>query len=180
LAHVEVLTPNPEGTLFFFKDRLAMQETERAGQSVYLRAYEDFYHHTLKITEAPQAGLGHFALRARSPQALERRVKAIEATGLGQGWGPGDRGRGPASRFTTPAAQRLELLWEVEYWQPPEDERSPLINRPQKRPLRGIPVRRLDHVNLLARDVAPNKRFLIETLGFQPRENIRLDDGNEA
>jgi len=30
-----------------------------------------------------------------------------------------------------------------------------LLNRPQRRPLRGVPVRRIDHVNLLASDVTP-------------------------
>ena len=47
LAHVEVLTPKPDETLFFFKELLALEETEREGQSVYLRAYEDFYQSAL-------------------------------------------------------------------------------------------------------------------------------------
>jgi catechol 2,3-dioxygenase len=47
LAHVELLTPKADETLRFFTELLGLQETERAGQSVYLRAYEDFYHHTL-------------------------------------------------------------------------------------------------------------------------------------
>jgi catechol 2,3-dioxygenase len=39
LAHVEILTPNPEGTLWFFKDLLGLQESGRENGSVYLRAY---------------------------------------------------------------------------------------------------------------------------------------------
>ena len=70
-AHVELLTPDLERTLWFFKDLLGMQETERRGGSVYLRGYEEQYHHSLKVTAAPRAGLGHVAWRARSPQALE-------------------------------------------------------------------------------------------------------------
>ena len=80
-----------------------MQESEREGQSVYLRAYEDFYHHTLKVTEALKPGLGHVAWRTTSPQALERRVAALERSGLGVGWSEGDCGHGPAYRFSTPA-----------------------------------------------------------------------------
>ena len=56
LAHVELFTPKPNETVHFFKELLGLQETERAGQSVYLRAYEDFYHHTLKVTEASRSG----------------------------------------------------------------------------------------------------------------------------
>ncbi|MDX6379883.1 MAG: catechol 2,3-dioxygenase, partial [Rubrobacteraceae bacterium] len=47
----------------------------------------------------------------------------------------------------------MELLWEVDYCQIFEEKKSALINPPQRRPLRGVPVRRLDLVNLLAADV---------------------------
>jgi catechol 2,3-dioxygenase len=180
LAHVEILTPKPDETLWFFKDLLALEETEREGQSVYLRAYEDFYHHTLKVTESDEPGLGHVAWRTTSPQALDRRVEAIEATGLGQGWSDGDKGHGPAYRFTTPDGHNMELLWEVDYAEIPEEKKSGLINRPQKRPLKGVPVRRLDHVNLLASDVTTNREFMQENLGFRLRENIILDNGAEV
>lgn len=74
----------------------------------------------------------------------------------------------------------MEILWEVEYYQTPDHLKTPLLNRPQKRPLRGVPVRRLDHVNLLASDVTPNKNFMIENLGFRLREHIVLNNGAEA
>ena len=110
LAHVELLTPKPDDTLWFFKELLGMEESGRQGQSVYLRAYEDFYHHTLKITESVQTGSGHVAWRATSPQALERRVVALEATGLGKGWIEGDLGHGRAYQFTTPDGHKMESL----------------------------------------------------------------------
>jgi catechol 2,3-dioxygenase len=177
LAHVELLTPKPDETLRFFTELLGLQETVREGQSVYLRAYEDFYHHTLKVTEAPKPGLGHVAWRTTSPQALERRVAAIERSGLGVGWSEGELGHGPAYRFTTPAGHPMELLWEVGYYEAPLEQQSPLLNRPQKRPLRGVPVRRLDHLNVMADDVTPTWEFLQEQLGFRLRETIRFDNG---
>ncbi len=57
LAHVELFTPKPEESLKFFTDYMGLQITAREGQSVYLRGYEDFYHHTLKLTEGKEAGL---------------------------------------------------------------------------------------------------------------------------
>ena len=180
LAHLEIYSPKPDETVWFFKELLGMEETERTGHSVYLRAYEDFYHHSLKVTEASQAGLGHVGWRTTSPQALTRRVEAIEATGHGLGWTDGDRGHGKAYQFTLPDGHRMELFWEVEYYQPPEEKRTRLKNRPQKRPIRGVPVRRIDHVNLLAQEVEPNKAFLTEQLGFRLREHIMLNDGVEA
>ncbi len=180
LAHVELITPKPDESLWFFRDLLGLEVTESVGQSVYLRAYEDFYHHTLKLTEGPVPKLGHVAWRATSHQALERRVKAIEAAGLGKGWIDGDTGHGPAYQFTTPDGHPMKLLWEVDYYQAPDTKRSKLLNRPSKRPLRGVPVRRLDHVNLLTERVEPNKDFLINTLGFRLREYIELNDGSWA
>ena len=91
-----------------------MEEEAREGQSVYLRGWGDYLRYSLKLTEAPQAGLGHLALRAWSPEALERRVAAIEATGLGLGWIDGDVGHGPAYRFTDPDGHVFELYYEAE------------------------------------------------------------------
>ncbi|MDR7394131.1 MAG: catechol 2,3-dioxygenase, partial [Armatimonadota bacterium] len=38
LAHVEITSPKPDQTLWFFHDLLGLEETTRQGQSVYLRA----------------------------------------------------------------------------------------------------------------------------------------------
>jgi catechol 2,3-dioxygenase len=129
LAHVELLTPTPERTLWFFKNLLGMQETARAEQSVYLRGYEEAYHHSLKLTEAPAPGLGHVAWRSSSPQALERRVAAIAESGYGSGWVDGELGHGPAYRFSTPDGHPMEILWDVDYAEVPVDERSALLAR---------------------------------------------------
>ena len=179
LAHVELLTPDLEGTLRFFKDLLGMQETERQGRSVYLRGYEEQYHHSLKVTAAPRAGLGHVAWRARSPQALERRVAAIEATGLGRSWIDGDIGHGRAYRFDTPEGHRMELLWDVDYVTASPGQETLLHNRPQRRPPAGVPVRRIDHLNLLVANASAVRDFLVDILGFRERERVvRDDDGS--
>jgi catechol 2,3 dioxygenase len=177
LAHTELLTPDIEGSLWFFAEVLGMQETARAGQSVYLRAFEESYHHSLKLTESATAGMGHCAWRASSPQALERRVAAVETTGLGTGWNDGDEGHGPAYAFRTPDGHDMELFWEVERAAVPDGEETLLKNRPQRRPLGGIPVRRLDHVNLLAEDVGATNTFLMDALGFRLREQILAPGG---
>ena len=180
LAHVEIFTPKVEETLWFFKELLGLEETERNGESVYLRAYEDFYHHSLKVTWGQKPGLGHVAWRATSPKALDRVAEALERGGQGQGWTDGDRGHGRAYRFTTPDGHLMEVLWDVDYYLAPEAQKTRLLNRPQKRPLRGVPVRRIDHVNLLASDVTPNKEFMVDRLGFRLREHIILNNGVEA
>ena len=64
LAHVELLTPTPEASVRFFVDVFGMTESGQLGDSVYLRGWDDYEHHTLKLTGAKVAGLGHFAYRA--------------------------------------------------------------------------------------------------------------------
>src|SRR5260370_12589832 len=77
LAHVELLSPRPDDSLWFFVDVLGMTESGRRGDSVYLRAWDDYEHHTLKLTASKVAGMGHVAFRATSADPLERRAPLI-------------------------------------------------------------------------------------------------------
>jgi catechol 2,3-dioxygenase len=180
IAHAELLTPKPEASLRFFVDVLGMEVEAREGQSVFLRGWGDYTRYGLKLTESPQSGLGHMALRAWSQEALERRVAAIEETGLGRGWIEGDLGHGPAYRFTDPDGHLMELYFETEKYVPPEHLRPSLKNQPQRYVGRGAAVKRLDHVNVLAQDVPPNREFAENVLGFRTYERIVLDDGRET
>lgn len=180
VAHVELLTPAPDESLTYFHDVLGMEVVAREGVSVYLRGFGDYERCTLKLTASEQAGIGHLALRAASPQALERRVRSIERSGAGRGWIDGDIGHGPAYQFEDPDGHLLELYYEAERYVPPPELRPALKNQPQRYPARGISVKRLDHVNLLAVDPLENRLFLEEHLGFRLTEAIVLDDGSWA
>jgi catechol 2,3-dioxygenase len=176
LVSLALYSPRPEETVSFFYDMLGMEISHREGQSVYMRAYEDFYQYTLKVTERDQPGMEEVTWRARSPEALNRIVAALGKTGLGKGWTETDYAHGPAYKFTTPDGHPMKILWELDYFVAPEELRSKLRNRPSLRPLRGVPVRRLDHVNLMVRDVIPNRDFMTDTLGFKVREE-KIGDG---
>ncbi len=180
LGHLELLTPRPEESLGFFRDVLGMTVTAREGQSVFLRGWGDYERHTLKLTEAREAGVAHTAWRAVSPEALARRAAALEASGYGTGWIAGDTGHGPAYQFTDPDGHRMELYYETEKYQPDDARRPALKNQPERYPARGVAVRRLDHINVLCAEVTPNRVFMEEVLGFRNREHVVLDDGTEA
>jgi catechol 2,3-dioxygenase len=176
LGHVELLTPRPDESLRFFKEVMGMEETDRQGQSVYLRAWGDYDHCTLKLTEAPHAGLGHVGWRAISPPALERRVEALSAAGRGQGWIEGDIGHGAAYQFTDPDGHPMELYYESQKYLAPEEMKSRLFNQPQKYIARGAGVRRIDHVNLMCSYVPTNRQFLQDALGFHLRELLQPEE----
>ena len=177
LGHVEVLTDKPEASLDFFTRVFGLIESGRAGDSVYLRAFDDYEFHSLKLTAANTTGIRHAAYRAASPQALGRRVKAIEALGAGIGWTDGDEGHGPAYRFKDPDGHELEIYYETSRYQPPKAESPSLKNQAQRTPNRAVAPRRLDHFNLLTTDVDAIRRFLPQALGSRVTEMIRLDDG---
>jgi len=61
LAHVEMLTPKLEESTQFFVDIMGMVESGRQGDSVYLRGWDDYEHHSLQLTAAPKPGIGHYA-----------------------------------------------------------------------------------------------------------------------
>lgn len=180
LVSVALYSPKHDDSVNFFHDLLGMEISHREGQSVYLRAYEDFYQYTLKITEAAQPGLEAVTWRASSPEALDRRVKAIEAAGLGIGWTETDYAHGRAYRFRTPDGHGQKVLWDLDYFKAPPEMKSKLRSRPSQRPLRGVPVRRIDHVNLMVSDVPGNRHFMQDVLGFKLREQKLGDGGAEA
>ena len=180
IGHAELLTPRAEESLRFFVEVLGMEIEASEGQSVFLRGWGDYQRYGLKLTESESSGLGHLALRAWSPAALERRVAAIEASGLGEGWSDGDHGHGPAYRFRDPDGHAMELYFETDKYEPPDELRPSLKNQPQRYIGRGAAVKRLDHVNVLAADVRANRDFCQDVLGYRLYERIELDDGTEA
>jgi catechol 2,3-dioxygenase len=180
LGHVEMFTPKPDESLRFFVDVLGLTESGREGDSVYLRGWDDYEFHTLKLTAAKKAGMGHVAFRAHSPEALERRIKKLESMGRGIGWVDGDLGHGPAYRATDPDGHIFEIYYETRWYEAPAELKPALKNQAMRFPARGCNVRRLDHLNLLVLDVTATREFLAEGLHMRNTERIVLDSGVEA
>src|SRR5271167_1626424 len=167
LAHLEIFSPVPDKSLSFFVDVLGMTVSGTKGDSVYLRGWDDYERYSLKLTGSKTSGLGHAAFRARSPQALTRRVEALKDAGAGIGWVENELGHGPAYQFRDPDGHLLEIYYETEWYQAPAALRPALKNQAQRFPGRGVNVRRLDHFNCLARDIRANREFFERVLGFR-------------
>jgi len=174
LGHVEVLTDKFDESLDFFTRVYGLKLSGRHGASAYLRAWDDYEFHTLKLTEASTTGVGHIGYRAASPEALTRRVAAIEASGFTtHGWVEGDLGHGEAFRFEDPFGHVFEIYWDTN--RAPPGDPSALKNTASR--FIGVPPRRIDHLNLLAEDVAEFRRFMETCLGSRVTEMIQLDNG---
>jgi catechol 2,3-dioxygenase len=176
LGHVEMLTDRFQESLDFFTRVYGLKLSGQDESSAYLRAWDDYEFHSLKLTRAATTGVGHIAYRASSPEALERRAKAIEASGYPvTGWIDGDLGHDRAFRFEDPFGHVFEIYWETVRYAPEGADEPALKNTASA--FTGAAPRRLDHVNLLAEDVGAFRKFMEACLGSRVTEMIRLDNG---
>lgn len=176
LAHVELLTPTPQESLEFFTDVLGLEESGRDGQSVYLRCWGDYFHHSVVLTEADEPGMGHAAWRAAGPEQLERAVAQLEASGFGEGWVDGAVGHGRAYRYRGPGGHLHEIFWDVERYEAPAEKRSRFPARPQRPTAHGVAPRQVDHVTVSTADPLGDAKWYRDTLGYRFTEYTGLDE----
>jgi catechol 2,3-dioxygenase len=179
LGRVELLTPDLEASREFFVTVLGLDEVERGGNSIYLRAWGDYERASLQLTASDRPGVGTSAWRTTSPAALERRAAALEETGRGKGWVDGTAGHGRTYTFSDPDGHEMSLYFESEYNKPTGEQVPTLKNQPQRMGTRGAAVRRLDHVNVWARDINANSDFMVDVLGFRISEQVLDDEGRQ-
>lgn len=176
LAHVEMYTDKFEESLDFFTRVYGLKLSGRDDTSAYLRAWDDYEFCSLKLTRSDTTGVGHVAYRASSPEALERRVKAILASGYKViGWIDGDLSHGRAFRFEDPFGHVFEIYWDTVKYQAKGADVPALKNTASA--FTGAAPRRLDHLNLLSSDVSEFRRFMQTCLGSRVTEMIQLDNG---
>lgn len=126
VGYVELFSPRPDESLRFFTELLSLVESGRDGNSVYLRAFDDY------------------------------------------------------DAFADSDGHELDLYDETEWHRPPAELQPALKNQGHHRPRHGLGVRRIDHVDYLARQVEPSRDVCRDLLGARPIEQIVLDDGTIA
>ncbi|MCF1495746.1 catechol 2,3-dioxygenase [Agrobacterium vitis] len=176
LAHVEMYTNRFEESLDFFTRVYGLKLSGQDETSAYLRAWDDYEFCSLKLTRSDTTGVGHIAYRTQSPEALERRVIAIEASGFKvHGWIAGDLSHRRAFRFEDPFGHIFEIYWETVKYQATGADVAALKNTASA--FTGAAPRRLDHLNLLSSDVSEFRRFMETCLGSRVTEIIQLNNG---
>lgn len=176
LSHVEITTPRPDESLRFFVDVMGMVESARRGQSVYLRAWRNFFHHDLVLTEGSRPGLRHIGWRSAGPKALETAISRLERSGCGLGWHEGEPGRPRGYRYRSPGGHVHEIYWEAERWSPPAELAPTFPNRPERYKPRGVAVNHIDHVTIPTADIMRDVAFFRDTLDYRFTEWTVLND----
>jgi catechol 2,3-dioxygenase len=180
LGTVELFTPELDGSIWFFTEILGMTETARRDGSVFLRTYDNYETTSIIVTERDQPGMGPTALRASSPEALDTIERALGESGRDVTWIDGYAGHGRTLRTSDPDDHFVDVYYDTDWYDAPQQLRPALKNQPQAKPNRGVGVRRLDHVNYLAADVLANAEFHQHLLGARATEQIQLDTGKIA
>lgn len=176
LSHVEIATPDVEASVRFYEEQVGLRVHSRSDGKVYLRAWGDYYSHSLVIAEGPESALNSMGWRTSSAEALDEAAKRIEAAGVSGAWLEPGVGRGRAYRFTGPYGHVMELYWEVEKFHAEGEFASVFPDRPEKRSKHAVAPRQLDHVTVAASDVRGFAKWYSDVLGFRIMAYTVLDE----
>ena len=179
LAHVEIFSPKPEESVAWYRDVLGLEESDRQGQSVFMRAWGEDFHHSLVVTEGPEPALGHIGWRTAGPGDVDTIATRIDATGQGLGFTDDSVGHGRSYRYRGPGGHVHEVFWDVERWIAPPELATDFPGRPQRYTGRGAAVRYLDHVTVGTPDVMQEARWQAEHLGLTWTDYIVPDPAAE-
>jgi catechol 2,3-dioxygenase len=175
MAHIEVYTTKLDESVKFFTDIVGLDETGREGNSVYLRAWGDYFFHTLKLTQNDKPGWGCLGWRADSEEALEDAVKYLESIGNGIGWVDGDLGHGKSYRFKSPDGHLHEIFWDVVWLKETGIRGSVFADRYASNRRKGICPRRFDHVTYNTAQYPAEKAFW-NGFGLKNPDEVRIND----
>jgi catechol 2,3-dioxygenase len=174
LGHVALVTPNLEKSLWYMRDVLGMEVVAEEGDKLYLRCYQELEHHSLVLSEGPEAVCEHVGWRVGAPEDVQAYAEQLRAAGVDVTEHDGGPGHGESIRFHTPGGEHpFELFYDVERPATKGPERSLVPSN--SRPRTGLGPRRIDHVNLWtsADTVASTEQWMSEQLGFKRREYVQ-------
>lgn len=167
-----------EKAVDYYSNIIGLDITGRDENRVYLKAWDEWDHHSVILEKSDSAGMDHIAFKVTNDDALDRLEHKIEQFGCTvQRVSNRSRiGEGEAVRFIIPTGHTFELYHEVDYVGVPTGRLNP---HPWPDGLRGIAPHRLDHALLSGDDVKTTTRFFTEALGFVQTEKVISVDGEE-
>ena len=168
-AYAELIVSDLAASREFYVDVLGLVVTYEDKNSIYLRAFEEYLHHSLVLRTGPVAALGVLAYRVRSQAEVAIAASYFEELGCKVEQRPSGilRGIGEAVRVEDPLGFPIEFFYDADH-----------VERFTRRyDLHGAgAISRLDHFNILTPDV-PLAQKHYQDLGFRVSEDIQDDEG---
>lgn len=177
VGRIEIRVLDLEESVDYYTNVIGLEEMGRQGDRVYLKAWDEYDHHSVILQKSDTAGMDHIAFKAKDSYALERLEKKVEEFGCTiSRVSAGTRlAEGEAIRFIAPSGHAVELYAEIEQ---PGTATGTFNPHPWPEGLRGIAPHRFDHALLTGDDVETTTRFFKEALGFYQTEKIITVDGD--
>lgn len=177
LGHVELVTPDLEGSTEFFRDVIGLREVERSARTVYLRGEREREHHSLALTEGDEPAVDHIGWRTAEPDDVDAFASRLERDGTDiHEVSDEEVGQGRAIRFRTPTEHVFELYYDMDTPDAPAGAGSRNRNQVYRSSVSST-AKRIDHVTIRAPDVGEASRWFERTLGFQVNERLKGDEG---
>ncbi|WP_216216558.1 3,4-dihydroxyphenylacetate 2,3-dioxygenase [Amycolatopsis aidingensis] len=169
-AYAELIVTDLAVARWFYVDVLGLVVTAERPGVLYLRAFEEYLHHSLVLREGTEPALRRLAYRVRKPDELEVARRYYAELGVPVRAVPaGDTlGIGEAVRFTDPLGFPVELFYAAEHT-PRFTQRYDLHP--------GNALARLDHFNVVVPDVRAGHEYYTG-LGFGVSETIEDTEDN--
>ena len=143
---------------------------------VYLKAGDEFDHHSLVLRLADHAGIDSFAFKVASDADLDAFEARIEAYGYPVEHVPAGEQPGLGRRigWTIISGHRIELLAHSDLSEPKPGIHNPDVWSVEPN---GMGVRRMDHALLYGPDIEKNLEFFTTVLDFKCAERVDMPDG---
>jgi catechol 2,3-dioxygenase len=176
IGKAELRVLDLEQSVDYYTNVIGLDIVGRSEGKVYLKAWDEFDHHSLILQEADSPGVDHFAFKVENDHDLSHFEKKIEQFGLSlQRVSKGTRlAEGEAIRFELPTGHQMELYYDIKQVGSRTGNTNP---HPWPEGLRGIAPHRLDHLLLTGEDVETATRFFTEVLDLHQSEKIMTVDG---
>ncbi|MFF1635515.1 3,4-dihydroxyphenylacetate 2,3-dioxygenase [Leifsonia sp. NPDC058248] len=166
-AYAELIVSDIPASRAFYVGVLGLVVTYEDESTLYLRAFEEYLHHSLILRAGPVPALAALAYRVRSAAEVDAAAEYYTQLGVRveRRAAGATRGIGEAVRIEDPLGFPIEFFSEAEH-----------VERFTRRyDVQGAgAISRLDHFNVVTPDV-PFARDYYEGLGFRVSEDIKDD-----
>lgn len=176
IGHVEISVNNFEKSLWFFTEVMGLVLSEIEEDRAYLRAWQDFDHHTLVLKAADTSEVNRVGWRVSSKESLYLFEKVLKEMNIAFSWVEGGEKKalGDSIHFKSPSGVPIELYWEKELFVTEDPNlKSELPSHPSKFRSKGVSPRRFDHVNVMVDDVQKEQQWWTDFLGIHHRYYIK-------
>ena len=179
-GYIQIRVLDMEEALVHYRDRLGLDVVLTGDDGrVYLKAFDEFDHHSVVLREADKAGMDYTGFKVRDEAALNELTDKVVAHGVDvEHIDAGEQpGLGRRVSFIIPSGHRIELFAEMEM-----GEKTPPITNPDvwaEIPT-GMRATRFDHCLLYGPEIDKVTDLFVNALGFEVAEDAELGPGAVA